>query len=127
MGLFDNLGTALGKGGAFSGFLNSALASQIPARLSAALAASPYGDVEGLLDRFREGGYGAQVESWLGAEPNLPVTAEQIMEVIDPMTMSDLASALGVPAAMLPGLMAQYLPVVVDKLSPNGAVEMPQG
>ncbi|MEP9379750.1 YidB family protein [Aquabacter sp. CN5-332] len=127
MGLFDHLGTAMGKGGAFSGFLTSALASQLPARLSAALAVSPYGNVDGLLDRFREGGFGAEVESWLGAEANLPVTSEQIMEVIDPMTMGDLASALGVPAAMLPGLIAQYLPVLVDKLSPNGVVEMPQG
>jgi uncharacterized protein YidB (DUF937 family) len=125
MGLFDNLGAALGKGGAFSGFLGAALASQLPGRLQAALAASPYGDLDGLLDRFREGGFAAQVESWLGTGDNLPITSEEIMEVIDPMTMSTLASTLGVPAAMLPGLVAQYLPLAVDRLSPNGVVELP--
>ncbi|TCT07604.1 YidB family protein [Aquabacter spiritensis] len=125
MALFDHLGAALGKGGAFSGFLASALSSQVPARLSAALAASPYGDLDGLLERFREAGFGAEVESWLGAGANLPLTAEQIMEVIDPMTLGDLAGALGVPPTMLPGLIAQYLPLAVDKLSPNGVIELP--
>lgn len=125
MGLFDHLGAALGKGGAFSGFLSSALASQVPARLQAALADSPYGDLDGLLERFREGGFGAQVESWLGAGENLPITSEEIMEVIDPMTMGSLAAALGVPAPMLPGLIAQYLPLAVDRLSPEGVVRMP--
>lgn len=126
MGLFDHLGAALGKGGAFSGFLSSALATQIPARLQAALADSPYGDLDGLMERFREGGFGAEVESWLGTGENLPLTSEEIMEVIDPMTMSSLAAALGVPAPMLPGLIAQYLPLAVDKLSPNGVIEMPK-
>lgn len=125
MGLFDNLGSALGKGGAFSGFVTSALARQLPAKLTAALAASPYGDLEGLLERFREGGFGAQVESWLGTGENLPLTTEEVMEVIDPMTMTDLAAALGVPAPMLPGLVAQYLPMAVDKLSPDGVLVLP--
>lgn len=127
MGLFDNLGAALGNGGAFSGFFGSALMNQIPAKLAAALAVSPYGDMNGLLDRFREGGFGNEVESWLGTGPNLPMTTEQVMEVIDPMTMSSLASAIGLPASMLPGLIAQYLPLAVDRLSPNGVVEMPKG
>ncbi|MEW6254966.1 MAG: YidB family protein [Pseudomonadota bacterium] len=126
MGLFDHLGAALGKGGAVSGFLSTALAAQVPARLHAALAESPYGTLDGLLDRFREGGFNVEVESWLGAGTNLPITSEEIMEVIDPMTMSALAAALGVPAAMLPGLIAQYLPLAVDKLSPNGVIEMPK-
>ncbi len=126
MGLFDHLGAALGKGGPFAGFLNSALANQLPGRLSVALASSPYENLDGLLALFREGGFGHEVDSWLGSGANLPITPEDIMEVIDPMTMGSLASTLGVPPAMLPGLVAQYLPVVVDKLSPNGTVEMPK-
>lgn len=126
MGLFDNLGSALGQGGMFGGFVTSALARQVPAKLSAALASSPYGDLNGLLDRFREGGFEAEVASWLGSGENLPLTTEQVMEVIDPMTMSDLAGALGVPPAMLPGLVAQYLPMAVDRLSPEGTVVLPE-
>ncbi|MDE1568150.1 YidB family protein [Aquabacter sp. P-9] len=124
MALFDKLSGGLG------GLLNSGLAgammSGLPAKLQAALAASPYGDLDGLLERFREAGFGEEVASWLSQGENRPLTREQIMEAVDPMTMGDLAAAIGVPAPMLPGLMAQYLPVVVDKLSPHGTLEMPK-
>lgn len=125
MGLFDNIGAALGKGGAFSGFVTGALARQLPAKLAAALAASPYGDAEGLLERFREAGFEPEVASWLGSGENLPITTEEVMEVIDPMTMTELAGALGVPPSMLPGLIAQYLPMAVDKMSPDGRLVPP--
>ncbi|OYW31834.1 MAG: hypothetical protein B7Z15_07260 [Rhizobiales bacterium 32-66-8] len=132
MGLFDSLTGALGQGGGglfgslLGGPLAGALAGNLPERLSGILATSPYGDINGLLERFREAGLGPQVDSWLSAGANLPLSTEEIMAAIDPDTMSALATAIGLPAQMLPNLMAQYLPLVVDKLSPAGVLELPQ-
>lgn len=124
MALFDKLSGGLG--GLINSGLAGALMSGLPAKLQSALASSPYGDLEGLLERFREAGFVDEVASWLSEGDNLPLTREQIMEAVDPMTMGDLATAIGVPAPMLPGLMAQYLPLAVDKLSPRGTLEMPK-
>ena len=124
MALFDKLSGGLG--GLINSGLAGAMMAGLPAKLQAALASSPYGDLEGLLERFREAGFVDEVASWLSEGDNLPLTREQIMEAVDPMTMGDLAAAIGVPAPMLPGLMAQYLPLAVDKLSPRGTLEMPK-
>lgn len=124
MALFDKLSGGLG--GLINSGLAGAMMASLPAKLQAALASSPYGDLDGLLERFREAGFVDEVASWLSEGDNLPLTREQIMEAVDPMTMGDLAAAIGVPAPMLPGLMAQYLPLAVDKLSPRGTLEMPK-
>ncbi len=39
---------------------------------------------------------------------------------------AELAAAFNLPAAPLPGLMARFLPVIVDQLSPDGTFDLPE-
>ncbi|WP_394013674.1 YidB family protein [Roseixanthobacter pseudopolyaromaticivorans] len=129
MGLFDSLG-ALGQGGGlFGGLLNSVLSGglgqNLPAMLNSALAGTPYGNLDGLLEQLKSAGLGEQVTSWLSNGENLPISATDLTNALDMPVLAEVAGRLGLPADMLPNLMAQYLPGLIDKLSPNGALETP--
>lgn len=78
------------------------------------------GGVSGLLEKFRQGGLGAIVESWVSSGINLPITAEQITSVLGSPAVAELAAKLGLDAVSTSGLIAEYLPKIVDGLSPNG-------
>lgn len=149
MGLFDQmlggvLGNVLGQAGnsgALGGLLNSALngpmGQALPGMLNSALANTSFGNLEGLLAQLQQSGLGDQVASWLSNGPNAAVSAEQITAALGDTQLGQITAALadtqlgqlaasfGLSAETLPSLLSQYLPTVIDKLSPNGVLEMP--
>jgi len=81
------------------------------------------GGLAGLISTFQRGGLGEIVSSWVSRGDNLPVSAEQIQAVLGHEQVSAIATKLGIdPAAAAAGL-AQLLPQVIDKLTPEGSVE----
>ena len=82
-------------------------------------------DVHVMVQGFADKGLGDIVNSWVGAGANLPVTAAQIQSVIGPEKLQTLAAQLGVPPDQISAKLAQYLPVVVDALTPNGKLPPP--
>ena len=68
MGLLDNLGGSLG------GMLGQVTAAAAPGLISAMLAKTNFGDMQGIVNQLQQGGLGDQVKSWLGNGSNLPVT-----------------------------------------------------
>jgi uncharacterized protein YidB (DUF937 family) len=64
MGLLDNVG------GALTGILGQVAA--VPALISAALAKTDLGDLNGIVAKLQPGGLNTQVASWLGNGANLP-------------------------------------------------------
>ena len=83
------------------------------------------GGFSGLLATFRERGLGGVVNSWVGTGSNQPITAEQIQSVLGNEHVRAFAGKLGVSPEQASAKIAEYLPQVVDKLTPNGQV--PQG
>ena len=65
------------------------------------------------------------VKSWIGNGQNLPVTGEQIQQVLGNEQVAAIARQLGVDPSQASAQLAQVLPGLVDKLTPNGQV--PQG
>jgi uncharacterized protein YidB (DUF937 family) len=80
------------------------------------------GGLPALLDALREAGHGEAVASWLGAGPNAPVPAEALARVLPPESERAIAQDLGVRPERLPVALAQFLPVAVDRESPDGAL-----
>lgn len=80
------------------------------------------GGVQGLLDKFRQGGLTQIVESWLSSGANLPISAQQIGAVLGAPAISQLAEKLGMDSQGASSLVAEYLPKVIDSLSPDGEV-----
>ena len=118
MGLLDSLIGASG-GGASS----QVDARAVPALISAALAMTRLGDLQGLVGQLQQGGLDTQVRSWLGSEANLPVTPDQLRSALGGDQVKQLAQHFGVAPDVAMKLLAEFLPTVVDKASPNGVVE----
>ena len=83
------------------------------------------GGLQGLIQSFQQGGLGEVVNSWVSSGQNLPISAEQIQSVLGNSSLQELAAKLGMSAEQASGSLADLLPQMVDKMTPNG--EVPQG
>jgi uncharacterized protein YidB (DUF937 family) len=81
---------------------------------------SARGGLQGLIEKFQQGGLGDVVSSWVGKGENLPVSAKQSTSVLGNDTLSGLASKFGVNTNELAGQLSSVLPGIVDTLTPDG-------
>jgi uncharacterized protein YidB (DUF937 family) len=117
MGLLDSLTGALG------GTLGQAEAAAMPALISAALAKTNLGDLQGLVTQLQQGGLGSQVQSWLGNGQNLPVAPDQLRAALGSDQVKQLAQHFGVDPDAALKLLAEHLPTAVDQASPQGTLQ----
>jgi uncharacterized protein YidB (DUF937 family) len=80
------------------------------------------GGFSGLLQTFHERGLGGVVSSWVGTGENQAITAEQIQKVLGNDKIKQFAAKVGISPEEAGNKIAEYLPQVVDKLTPNGQV-----
>ena len=73
--------------------------------------------------RCEKGGLGPQVQSWLGNGGNMPITEDQLKAILGNSQIQDLARQFGLPVDAVLKILAQYLPELVDKASPNGTLQ----
>lgn len=78
------------------------------------------GGLAGLVEMFNKVGLSQQAASWVGTGDNLPVSADQISSALGSGPLADLASKFGIDPQQLSGSLAQYLPDVVNQLTPQG-------
>ena len=121
MGLLDSLG------GALKGVLGQVEVDAVPALISAVLAKTNLGDLQGLVNKLQQGGLGDQVQSWLGNGANLPVTVDQLRAALGNEQVQQIARELGLPIDGALKLLAEYLPTTVDQASPNGTIQPSAG
>ena len=124
MSILDSIVSGLGggSGSAPAGTASSsAVVTQVLAMLRGQGGAT--GGLSSLLQAFEGGGLGHLFQSWMGNGQNLPVSAQQIQNVLgDSGWLQRIAQATG----MQPGDVAQHLsvvlPQIVDHLTPNGQI-----
>ena len=78
-----------------------------------------------LVNMFKSSGLGDQVQSWLSTGANQPVQGADITKVLGQERMAQIAQTLGVDPQQASHQLAETLPNLIDKISPNG--ELPQG
>jgi uncharacterized protein YidB (DUF937 family) len=117
MGLLDSLT------GAFGGTLGQVESAAMPALISAVLAKTNLGDLQGLVAQLQQGGLGNQVQSWLGNGANLPVSTDQLRTALGSDQITQLAQHFGVSPDAALKLLAEHLPGAVDKASSNGVLQ----
>lgn len=78
------------------------------------------GGVQGLTQKLGAGGLGDMAASWIGKGGNMPISAEQIENVLGSGPIGDFAKRLGVSPQQAAGVIAMALPMVIDKLTPDG-------
>lgn len=81
------------------------------------------GGLQGLANKFSEGGAGNAFASWVGMGENQPISTNQIQQVLGSDQVKALAAKMGIDPNQASGLLAEYLPKVVDKLTPEGKVD----
>lgn len=119
MGLLDQLaGQAMGALGAQAqdpvsqgGLLNGVMGM-----INAA------GGLPALLQKFQDSGMGDQVASWVGHGENQPVSGDQIKDALGEDAVAQIAQQAGVAPEHASTSLAQLLPQIIDKLTPNGQV-----
>jgi len=115
MGLLDNLeNEALGK---VMGGTSNPLASGLLQMIQ-----NQPGGLQGLLQNFHDNGLGAVAQSWVGNGQNSPISADQIHQVLGSDQVQALAAKAGISPDAAGGAIAQILPGIIDKLTPNGQV-----
>ena len=116
MGLLDSiLGAATGKTDGSGG------AAQLIGVLGGLLAQS--GGLQGLANKFAQSGHGDAFQSWVGMGENQPVSNDQIQNVLGPEQVKAIATRMGVDPAIVSTFLAEYLPKIVDKLTPAGKID----
>jgi uncharacterized protein YidB (DUF937 family) len=119
MGILDGLiGSALGgmMGTSGSGQAQSPLL-QIALQLL-----QQNGGVAGVLDKFRQGGYADQADSWQSAGQNMPLSGNALQEVLGSGTIGQIAGQLGMSHGDAAGGLAQMLPQLIDQFTPDGEI-----
>lgn len=80
------------------------------------------GGLSGLVQQFHDKGMGGLVSSWVSRGQNLPISADQIQNVLGSEQVKELAAKAGISPDVVSSHLAQLLPMLVDKLTPNGQV-----
>lgn len=120
MGLLDQLaGQALGAvmGGGQQGGNHDMLSAVL------GMVQGHEGGLGGLVANLAKSGLADQVASWVGTGANLPVEGGQLSSALGGNVVGELAAKLGLSPEAAGGALAQYLPMIIDKLTPNGQVE----
>ncbi|CAG7857458.1 hypothetical protein MCAMS1_02291 [biofilm metagenome] len=80
------------------------------------------GGLSGLVEKFMQGGLAEQVTSWISTGSNLPISAEQIKEILGSSFVQGLAEKAGIDVNDVAGSLSNLLPQIIDKLTPDGEV-----
>ena len=111
MGLMDMVGGLMGGGGQGPNPMLRAVIGMIQQHP---------GGIQGLLGQFQQQGLGDQVASWVGTGQNQDIGAEHVQQALGQDSIAGLAQQLGIGHGEAASGLAQFLPLVIDRLSPQG-------
>jgi uncharacterized protein YidB (DUF937 family) len=81
------------------------------------------GGLQGLANKFAQSGQGNAFQSWVGMGENQPISSDQIQKALGSEQVKALAEKMGIDPAQASNFLADYLPKIVDKLTPEGKVD----
>jgi uncharacterized protein YidB (DUF937 family) len=80
------------------------------------------GGLSAIVAKLQQAGFGDQVKSWIGNGQNIPITADELQQVLGSEKVKELAARFNIPIDQLSKVLAQQLPTAVDHASPNGSL-----
>ena len=81
---------------------------------------SASGGLNGLTEKFNQAGLGNIISFWIGSGQNLPISADQIANVLGRGNLGHIASQLGIDPAQASSQLSHILPSLIDQLTPGG-------
>jgi uncharacterized protein YidB (DUF937 family) len=116
MGILDSLENSP----ELKGMLGQLGAAVIPVVLGEVMGNGGQGGLSAIVAKLQQAGLGEQVKSWIGTGQNLPITADQLKQVLGSDAVRQLAAKYNIPIDQVAEVLAHQLPVAVDKASPDG-------
>jgi uncharacterized protein YidB (DUF937 family) len=109
----------------FSGMLGGLLGGKGGDLIKAALqmfqsGGAKEGGLAGLLDQFMGAGLGDKADSWVGTGENRAISGDEVEQALGTEKVDELAQKAGVTPAEAKEGMAEAIPKVVDKVTPEG-------
>lgn len=83
------------------------------------------GGLQGILQSFESQGLGHIISSWVGTGANKPISPDQVEQGLGSERLSQIADHSGMSVEDTKSGLAQILPTLIDKLTPNG--QIPEG
>jgi uncharacterized protein YidB (DUF937 family) len=117
MGILDSLES--------SGILGQLGAAVLPVVLGEVMGSGGQGGLNAIVAKLQQSGLGDIAKSWVGTGQNLPITADQLKQVLGSDVVRQLAAKYNIPIDQVAEVIAHQLPVAVDKASPDG--KLPHG
>lgn len=124
-GLGDILGQVLGGSGSSPRGPGGGLGDILGQVLGAGGGAGAAGGLGGLLSQLEHGGFGEQARSWVGTGANRAITPDAMSQVFGADGLAVIARHAGLSEGETASGLAQLLPEVVDRVTPQGRV--PEG
>lgn len=83
------------------------------------------GGLNGLIQAFNQKGLGDIISSWVGTGTNAAITPDQVQEGLGSDVIQQLAEKSGVSVEAAKAQLAELLPSLIDKVTPEGKI--PEG
>jgi uncharacterized protein YidB (DUF937 family) len=83
------------------------------------------GGLPGLIGRFQEAGLGDVIGSWISSGQNLPISAEQIQQILGNGHLQQISEETALTQDETATHLSVLLPDLIDRLTPNG--QAPEG
>jgi len=78
------------------------------------------GGLENVVKDFENAGLTNKVRSWISTGPNLPTNSVEIEQALGLDKLVELARNAGIPVDKVKDMLAEYLPIAIDKAAPEG-------
>ena len=122
MGLIEEITSAVLGGGRSGGASNDQVGALIKGVLESLGGEGDDAGVEGLDRRFQQGGSGDVFSSWVGTGSNQSIGPDILSQILKGHPIERAPQRAGLGGAAGAAILAQLLPVLIDKLTPNGRV-----
>jgi uncharacterized protein YidB (DUF937 family) len=110
-------GLSGGPGGGLGNILSGGLGGLLAGGAAGSVLSGGLGD---LLNQFQQSGHGDTANSWVGSGQNKPISKGDLANALGADQLDQLSSQSGMSRDELLDGLSQYLPKVVDHLTPDG-------
>ncbi len=78
------------------------------------------GGLANVVKRFQDSGFISEARSWVSTGPNRPINSVQALQLIGWRDLSEMANKAGMSVDRFRDLLAELLPVAIDRATPQG-------
>jgi uncharacterized protein YidB (DUF937 family) len=76
--------------------------------------------LDSIMGALKENGQEDVVQSWVSNSDNLPLSAGALKKALGSDTLGNISESLGISKDKLPSILVSLLPLLIDKLTPEG-------